>query len=442
MVYIHGDSYEWSSGNLYDGSVLAAFGEVIVVTVNYRLGILGFLNLETERTSRNIGLVDLMGALSWVEENISDFGGDPHNVTIFGHDYGAACVNFLMISPLAKGLFHRAILMSGSALAHWAIVEDPTKYANHLAQALSCPSMVPNEILQCLRAVPLEKLLNVEIIVPEHLTAFGPSVDGVAIPADPESLMQFLQDTNDRYDLMFGVTSTEGLFSIGNEDFMQGFNFEKKSKLIRTFVRNTYKYHMNEIYSVLNNEYTDWTKPVHHPINIRDATMEMIGDAQFVAPLVKAGNLHSAGYINTYFYVFEHQTANEDYPQRLGCFHGEELPYVFGAPLVDDLAHFRSNFTRTERTISEATMRYWTNFAKYGDPNDLDRDRPVDANRNKNRFGKLIWPQYETGHQKYLGIGKQMSSIGLFCFAISFYYTSCTSIDVRFIHVLYALFLF
>lgn len=257
--------------------------------------------------------------------------------------------------------------MSGSGLAHWALVQEPLKYAIPLTTALDCkPTEKPEVIVRCLQSTSLEELLNVDLSPPEHLTAFGPSIDNVVIKGDPEAIMKNLHDSKDRYDLMFGVTSTEGVFQFSNEEFMKGFGQDKKSRLIRTFVRNIYHFHMNEIYSVLNNEYTDWTKPTQHPINTRDATMEMIGDAQFVAPLVRAGDLLSVGNVNAYFYVFEHQIAHEDFPPRLGCFHGEEVPYVFGAPLVDELAHFRNNYTRAERTLSEAVMKYWTNFAKTG----------------------------------------------------------------------------
>ncbi|XP_017797529.1 PREDICTED: neuroligin-4, Y-linked-like, partial [Habropoda laboriosa] len=101
IVFVHGESYEWSSGNPYDGSVLASYGGVVVVTINYRLGILGFLNANTDshlRSPANYGLMDQIAALHWVQENIGYFGGDPGNVTLIGHGTGAACVNFLMTS--------------------------------------------------------------------------------------------------------------------------------------------------------------------------------------------------------------------------------------------------------------------------------------------------------------------------------------------------------
>ena len=103
MMFIHGESYDWGSGNPYDGSVLASYTDQVVVTINYRLGVLGFLNANTIRHSKarvaNYGLMDQIAALQWVQENIALFGGDPGNVTLMGQGTGAACVNFLAISP-------------------------------------------------------------------------------------------------------------------------------------------------------------------------------------------------------------------------------------------------------------------------------------------------------------------------------------------------------
>lgn len=104
IMFIHGESYEWNSGNAYDGSVLASYGNVVVVTINYRLGILGFLPAMDGASRANNGLLDQIAALHWIHENIDVFGGDHRNVTILGHGHGAACVNFLMMSPMAKGV--------------------------------------------------------------------------------------------------------------------------------------------------------------------------------------------------------------------------------------------------------------------------------------------------------------------------------------------------
>lgn len=309
LVFVHGESYEWNSGNPYDGSVLASFGQMVVVTINYRLGVLGFLNANADRSARapaNYGLMDIIAALHWIQENIEAFGGNQKSVTLAGHGTGAACVNFLIASSaVPEGLlFHRAVLMSGSGLSPWSLVNDPLKYAAHVAHHVKCPTDAPhNQLMKCLRERPLEAILSAKIRVPEFGNAFGPSVDGVVVdtgdisvppdlniyeyiipngsaakyPYPPNTLSTinsvFLQKQAisklTRYDLMLGVTRAESYFTFNSGDVQYGIEAERRSKILRTYVRNTYSFHLNEILATIINEYTDWERPVQHPINIR-----------------------------------------------------------------------------------------------------------------------------------------------------------------------------
>ncbi|CAH0557830.1 unnamed protein product [Brassicogethes aeneus] len=437
IVFIHGESYEWNSGNPYDGSVLASYGGVVVVTVNYRLGILGFLNANTDPYSRspaNYGLMDQIAALHWIQENIAVFGGDPTNVTVVGHGTGAACVNFLLTSSaVPEGvLFHRAILMSGSALSPWALVQEPSRYAAHVAIHANCSPELPHlHLLKCLREKPLEKLMSTPVAAPDFAFAFGPSVDGVVIdtgepPGDnnphynefdsnkpakvepPQNAINILNNVLlrksvvsklSRYDLLLGVVKAESYFAFNGEDVQYGIEADRRSKILRTFVRNTYSYHLSEILATIVNEYTDWERPVQHPINIRDETLEALSDAQYVAPVVHTADLHSAEHRNSYLYVFDYQTKSGDYPQRQGCIHGEELPYLFGAPLVGGFMHFVKNYTKSEMALSETTMIYWSNFARTGNPNE-----PSEGRQERSRFKNVEWTAYEAVHKKYLNL--------------------------------------
>ncbi|XP_037787720.1 neuroligin-3-like [Penaeus monodon] len=155
----------------------------------------GFFNPNVDPLGRatvaNYGLMDQLAALHWVQENIVRFGGDPGHVTVMGHGTGAACLNFLVISPAAAGagLFKRAILMSGSALSPWAVVQEPVYYAVQAARQLGCE--VPDDLyrhyetlLHCLRDRTVDQILQVELETPQFLSAVGPSVDGVTIRHD------------------------------------------------------------------------------------------------------------------------------------------------------------------------------------------------------------------------------------------------------------------
>ncbi|XP_075150944.1 neuroligin 4 [Haematobia irritans] len=486
IVFIHGESFEWSSGNPYDGSVLASYGEVVVVTLNYRLGILGFLNANPNPQQHarvaNYGLMDQIAALHWIQQNIQKFGGDPNAVTLAGHGTGAACINYLMSTPtMVRGLFHRAILMSGSAYSSWALVEDPVMFAVKLAKEVNCS--IPEDldkhheqIVDCLREVPLDDLYAADIQTPTFLTSFGPSVDGVVIRPghsnlDIDDLMTRKRSSSDgggssgsggsnyggnggggggyfnggpgggngfggmvagHYDVLFGVVTGESIWRFSAHDIQNGFEGERRDKIIRTYVRNAYNYHLNEIFFTIVNEYTDWDRASQHPINTRDTAVAALSDAQFVAPLIRTADIFAANspppmsssgggggggtasastqysnqYGRCYFYVFDYQTKDGDYPQRMGTVHGEDLPYIFGAPLVDGFSHFPQNYTKSEIALSEAVITYWTNFARTGNPNEHHRQESVlPASKERSRFRSITWENYDPLHQKYLEIG-------------------------------------
>lgn len=203
--------------------------------------------------------------------------------------------------------------------------------------------------MDCLREISLEEILQAEVTPPAYLSAFGPSVDGVVIKADfakelvtyfkPQDLQNFIGPVSadlkrseasitprgsNPYDLLFGVVTSEALWRFSSSDISSGFEGERRDKIIRTYVRNAYTYHLSEIFFTVVNEYTDWERTVQHPINTRDATVAALSDAQFVAPLVQTGDLLSAipaqkdqesSGPRTFFYVFDYQTKDGDYPQ-------------------------------------------------------------------------------------------------------------------------------
>ncbi|XP_015792700.1 neuroligin-4, X-linked-like isoform X1 [Tetranychus urticae] len=425
IMFIHGESYEWNSGSVYDGSILSSFGEVIVVTINYRLGALGFFP-SLDGTSRgNFGLMDQVAALHWIQENIGEFGGSSSNVTIFGHDYGASFVNLLMLSPMGRGLFQRAIMSSGSALSPFSMATDSIKYSKILADRVGCTSDNNKNtvLLNCLRKKSLDEIMSVSFDVPKHLTLFGPTVDGIVIPGDPLTLMTDETSLFGSYELLTGVTRVEYFHSFTDSDVHQGIEPSKRDRIIRTLVRNLYDYHLQEIYLTISNEYTDWTRPTSHPLNILDSLTDLLSDSLVVAPLIKVATLHSRRPKKTYFYSFLYSTEEGDYPSRLGCVSGQELNYLFGAPLISGLklSHFSSSYTRSEIALSETLITNWVAFAKYGDPNnkdDLDMLKPNNSNNNyhnysninresrnnNNRIDKITWPIYEEHQQQYYAL--------------------------------------
>ncbi|KAF8766907.1 Neuroligin-4 like protein [Argiope bruennichi] len=387
MVFIHGESYDWNSGNSYDGSVIASLGNIIVITINFRLGIFGFLPAVEGSSRGNYGIMDQVAALHWIQENIAEFGGDPKNVTVFGHGHGAACVNLLMLTPLTKGLFQRAIMQSGSALSPWAIARNSLAYTRQIAKSLKCPIEDSAVLVECLRQRPVQDILDVPLSVPDHLSAFGPTIDGVVVPGEPAEVMEKHTDFFGQYDLMFGMTRIESYDQFSSQEDKSGIDVLRRDRLLRTLVRNLFTYHLQEIFLTVVNEYTDG-----------------------VPPLVRTGNFHSRVRHprdpKTFQYVFTHQTEDAGYSQRMGTVHGEDLPYVFGAPLVNSLSHFSRNFTKSESSLSETVIMLWTNFAKYGDPNEPHTDNENVSNEKiKGKFERLWWPEYNDTHQKFISIG-------------------------------------
>lgn len=189
MVWLHGGGFSIGSGSwpVYDGTALARRGDVVVVTVNHRLGIFGYLHLKEIAgpefaSSGNAGMLDLVAALEWVRDNIAAFGGDPSNVTIFGESGGGAKVSTLLAMPAARGLFHRAAVQSGPGLRSRVAAGQATELAK---QAVADLAAGTNSV-HALQSVPAEKLLGFQgKLGRAAMFAFSPVIDDVHLPEHP-----------------------------------------------------------------------------------------------------------------------------------------------------------------------------------------------------------------------------------------------------------------
>lgn len=159
MFWVHGGAFGFGEGHTYGAEYLMENENVILVTANYRLGVLGFISMENDTSfTSNNGLRDLTLALKWVQENIANFNGDPNKVTIFGESAGSAAVHYLLMSPQTKGLYHRAIMQSG-AFSFWSYAENPTESAMQFAKALGCSNTEDGrEIRRCLENSSVDEL--------------------------------------------------------------------------------------------------------------------------------------------------------------------------------------------------------------------------------------------------------------------------------------------
>ena len=350
MVWIHGGGYSAGSGTmkLYDGKALAKRG-VILVTINYRLGRLGFfahpaLKADHDAHYRDepmglYGILDQIAALQWVKRNIAAFGGDPGNVTIFGESAGGGSVTQLMVSPLAKGLFARAISQSGAtgtSLDTFMEASLPNRPSAMLfGQAFVKSEGLPDAIdAKALRALPVATLLKPRLL-PEQSAIF---VDGVVVPDSVAKM--FAEGRQHPVPFLLGANSNEG------STVMPGPNG------------------MAQIAPDVTREQLEALYGKQSEVGY---AQRWYGDSRFVAAArYLAGNMARAGGgagAPAYLYYFSYRTqAQRDY--YTGVRHADDLPYVF-----QGLREFETGAGPADYRVSSILGSLWTNFAKTGDPN-------------------------------------------------------------------------
>jgi para-nitrobenzyl esterase len=354
IVYIHGGSLlrggSWEP--YYDGTHFAEHG-IVFVTINYRIGVLGWLALpelsaeSPEGVSGNYGLLDQIEALRWVKKNIAAFGGDPGNVTIMGESAGGLSVAYLLASPLARGLFHKAI---GQSLGIYSVPE--LKQANH---GLPSAEQIGSGFLATVGAADLEALRAMDgQQLTLAATKSGPrptgTIDGLVLPRQ-------LVDTFDRKE--------QALVPV-----LVGFNRDEIETLMRILppLPSSDAEYVSEIRQIYGDLALEFLR-LYPGSDVRASMMSAVRDVIFGWGGERvARNMADAGVVS-YLYLFDHV-----YPsaleRQLHAFHAAELPFVFGH--VDRGAPLAENWPApegpTEKALSAAMMAYWTSFARSGVP--------------------------------------------------------------------------
>jgi len=351
MVWIHGGGNFAGSGvePLFDGEAFARRG-VVLVTINYRLGIFGFfahpeLTRESpHHASGNYGLLDQIMALHWVQDNIAKFGGDPANVTIFGESAGAADVNLLMATPLSKGLFERVIAESGPVIAPPTLAEWEKKGEEFAAKL----SITGDQPLTKLRALSSDTLLKA---AGGGLSSVGPllglDIDGWVLPESPMKV--FATGKELHVELILGNNSQElqrPFFPMSG-----GLNQAIANQFGPLADRALTLYGLNGA-----------TAPQPDP-ELGSAMAQWATDTQFRCGSVAELIWHTGAKSAAYQYQFSLPVHGKE---ALGAPHGSEVQFVFGALPVPPN---KGNFNETDQLASAQMQEYWTNFAKTGDPN-------------------------------------------------------------------------
>jgi para-nitrobenzyl esterase len=369
MVWIHGGGFTRGSGSstAYDGEILSRKG-VVLVTINYRLGVFGFLahpELTAEsghHTSGNYALLDQIAALQWVKKNIAAFGGDPNRVTIFGESAGSWAVNALMASPLAKGLFHRAIGESGASFSPMRTLAESEKAGEKLAAALGATQ----DTLKALRAKSTDEVLkagNEQVV--------RPVVDGWVLPQDIYTI--FAQGKQNDVPLLIGNNADEGTTlapqgamikaAVYSDGVRQRYG-NAADQFLKTYPSGTDDEAVASFYAAYRDQVFGW---------------EMRTWARMQT---------KTGHKPTYLYYFSRRPPGPQ-SQKLRAFHAADIAYVFGTFV------WSFPWEEADHKLSDTISSYWVNFATTGNPNGE---------------GLPKWPAYDTQNDQVLELGDQVAT--------------------------------
>eukprot|EP00794_Sanderia_malayensis_P000223 gene227-838_t len=356
MVWIHGGGYLTGARMFYDSSILSTMHNIIVVTINYRLGALGFLNIPGTDFKGNYGMLDQVHALRWVKKNVRSFGGDPGKVTIFGQSAGSSSVSLLTVSPLIKneGLFLRAISQSGVATSYWTVMKaSHDKDGMKFVKLFGCSEK--SSLRACLLKSNPMKFVDKQLgFMSSHL--IRPAVDGYFLKELPakqakSGTLQFSAN-----EIMFGFNKDEGTMFLDPRNATK----EKMAKTIGSTLQGTADF-FADIYFVKDSK-------------------------EFPKLIVRDGK-------KAFLYEFVYLPENLRNP-LWKVSHALDLVFVFGGPLFGGhspmASYFMSNYTKQDKTMARTMMEMWTNFAKTGNPG-----------RN--------WPEYTANEKKYLEIGANLT---------------------------------
>uniref|UniRef100_A0A2K5E9C0 Carboxylic ester hydrolase n=1 Tax=Aotus nancymaae TaxID=37293 RepID=A0A2K5E9C0_AOTNA len=387
MVWIHGGGLLLGGASTYDGLALAAHENVVVVTIQFRLGIWGFFSTGDEHSRGNWGHLDQLAALHWVQDNIASFGGNPGSVTIFGESAGGESVSVLVFSPLAKNLFHRAISESGVALTP-ALVEkgDIKPLAEQIATTAGCKTTTSAVMVHCLRQKSEEELLEttlkmVGVPVPSYL--YTPTViDGAVLPKTPEELQAERKFHTVPY--MVGFNKKEfGWFlpTLMSYPLSEG-KLDQKTAMSLLWRSYPLVKIPKELIPEAIETYLGGTDD---PVRKKDLFTDLVGDVLFGVPSVIVIRNHRDAGAPTYMYEFQYRPSfsSDLKPKTVIGDHGDEIFSVFGAPFL------KEGGSEEEIRLSKMVMKFWANFARNGNPNGE---------------GLPHWPEYNQ-KEGYLQIG-------------------------------------
>ncbi|XP_046396461.1 juvenile hormone esterase-like [Ischnura elegans] len=417
LFFIHHGAWFSSSGQSnVVGPRYLMDEDIVLVTFNYRLGALGFLSTGDSVVPGNNGLKDQLLALKWVHENIESFGGDPNQVTIYGYSAGSASVQFLMASPRAAGLFHRAISSSGSALSGYAIARDPMKYVRRQAEIMNCPHderASATQMVECLRGKDAEELSQTYFQHVEWMNdpgvIFAPVIESVGssdeplITEEPEILFQtgnyaqvpWLTGTtnNEMMEKAAAILQNETLF----EDFAE--NFERVAPISLYYERGSAsslrKSRRLKDFYFPNGRITK--DSFQHITDLYTDGVFLHGADRSVKLISSSSRSPVYYYQYTYRGRFGHMPLEPGMDKPRGAVHHDDLIHVFWGsdifPFFDD--------TYPEAVTSKRLVRMWANFARTGNPT-------PETGSSHDGLVSVNWLPFTPSGLAYLDIGDEL----------------------------------
>ncbi|XP_063053371.1 fatty acyl-CoA hydrolase precursor, medium chain-like [Engraulis encrasicolus] len=382
MVWIHGGGFYLGGASPTDGSVLAAYQNVVVVVIQYRLGLLGFFSTGNGDAPGNMGLLDQVAALQWVQEHIGSFGGDPSSVTIFGESAGGVSVSLQVLSPLSTGLFHRAIAQSGTAAMSSIMEVNPMATAMRFANATNCEGTKSHQIVDCVMRMSAEDIMT--FLQENPQVSFFVVVDGHFLPKPATELLQSQEFS--KVPLMNGFNNHECGWLMPSfmapPDWVDGMDRDTIKNIVTFFL-------LSELSTdLILNEYIGTGED---RVKNRDGFTEFFGDHFFTLPAITQSNAHRDSGAVVFAYEFRHPPSilAQKRPSFVGADHADELAFMFGSCFSNSHVRLNGTFTEEEDDLCRTMMAYWGNFARTGSPNGL---------------GLTHWPDYGAG-ENYLCIG-------------------------------------
>ncbi|XP_007457370.1 PREDICTED: cocaine esterase [Lipotes vexillifer] len=360
MVWIHGGGFVVRMASMYDGSALAAFEDVVVVVIQYRLGFLGFFSTGDKHATGNWGNLGQVAALRWVQQNIIYFGGDPDHVTIFGTSEGGMSVSLHVVSPMSKGLFHCAIMESGVALLPSFTANSSDVVSTVVANLSACGQVDSEALVDCLRHKSEEEILAIN----KPFSIIPGLVDGIFLPKHPQELLASAD-----------LHPVPSIIGVNNDEYSWIIpSVVNNSDTQKETVRETVKDGLQKISEMMMMppEFGDllmeeYIGDSEDPQTLRIQFHEILGDCIFVIPALQVAKLQCEFLRPVYFYEFQHQPSffKDFRPSYVRADRGDEVQFIFRSPFGS--SHFQ--LTEEEELLSRKMMKYWANFARNGNPN-------------------------------------------------------------------------